>query len=83
MVDLNNKNVGEITMAKNVTTGVSFTPQHGKKYEVHFGEITYQNTEGFVSANILIDGDDWIDIDTGSLLDRELRTLVVQAFIEL
>jgi hypothetical protein len=70
-------------MAKQIITGRAFIPEDGKAYEVHFGKISYRGQEGFASANITVNGSDWLDNDTGTLLDPELRSYVVQAFREL
>jgi len=70
-------------MANQYITGRAFVPEDGKRYEVHFGCIVYQGNEGFVSATICVKDDDWLDEDTGALLDPELRKFAVQAFKEL
>jgi hypothetical protein len=70
-------------MAKQIITGRTFIPEQGKTYEVHFGKIQYQGSEGFVIATFKINGSDWFDLDTSNLLDPVLRNYVVQAYREL
>lgn len=70
-------------MASQMITGRAFIPQDGKAYEIHFGKITYRGEEGYVSAKITVNGSTWLDNDTGTQLDPELRAYTVQAFKEL
>ena len=64
----------------------AFSPIIGKSYEVHFGKITINNETGFGTARIRVEGTDaseWIDLDTGDVLDPNFAVYAVQAFEEI
>jgi hypothetical protein len=58
----------------------------GREYEVAFGIVTYQGQTANWTARIRVGGTEpsqWIDIETGAVLDPHLSKFVVQAYIEL
>lgn len=60
-----------------------FVPVIGLSYEVYYGHVTIRGQSGWATAKIRVDGRDssqWIDLDTGELLDPVFRAFVVQAF---
>ena len=67
-------------------TRQAFSPIVGKCYDVHFGEITIDKKTGFGSARIRVEGthnSEWVDLDTGDVLDARFSVYIVQAFEEI
>ncbi len=74
----------DLGMRKQWVVGIVFPAEVGKDYEVSFGKITYKQQTGTWTARIRIAAPkQWIDLDTGALLDPELSKFVVQAWLEL
>ena len=64
----------------------AFIPEVGKCYEVHFGKITLNGRQAYVSARIRVLGGspaDWQDMDTNQQLDTNIAKFVVQAHREI
>lgn len=71
--------------ASTLISNEPFVPRIGRCYDVNFGRVTIGNQTGAWSARIKATGphpSKWIDLDTGEVLDSELRTFVVQSFNE-
>jgi hypothetical protein len=61
----------------------AFAPAVGRSYEIAYGAIPYGGQTRTVIKRIRVDGpsaDDWIDLDTGQPLDRELQDYAVRGF---
>ncbi len=75
-------------MTSEFITDKEFSPEIGKCYEIHFGEIDYQGSVGLVATRIkVIWGDgkqNWIDLTNGNVrLDTALFDFEVRAYREM
>ena len=72
--------------ATKLITNAAFVPEIGRCYEVHFGKVTTGNQTEDWFARIRPKGlqpSEWIDLDTGEVLDSSFRAYVVQKFREI
>jgi hypothetical protein len=63
-----------------------FVPEVGKRYQISFGEITYNGTKGVWGATIRVQTasqEGWIDEDTNEPLDPTIAVYPIKGFIEL
>jgi hypothetical protein len=66
-------------------SGEGFVPVEGKSYDLAYGKIFHEGEQRHVVRKVRIDGlmpEQWIDIDTGRALDRELQAFPVKAYRE-